>query len=124
MGTATRPGPGSFPFALGLLLAILGLIVLIADLRKRPDLRTRIDALHWRGPLLLTVAISAFSLLITQLGVVVAVATLTLVGALASRESRWRGTLVCIVLFCVASVALFVWALGVHLPVAPFLIGR
>lgn len=124
LGTATRPGPGSFPFALGLLLAVLGLIVLIGDLRKRPELRQRIEEMHWRAPLFLVIAVSAFGLLISRFGVVAAVAALTLLGALASRQSRWGGTLICTLSFCIVSIVLFVWALGVHLPIAPFLIGR
>ena len=124
LGTTTQPGPGFFPLALGLLLAVLGLVVLIGDLRKQPDLRARIEGLDWRGPFFVVAAVLAFGLLLKTFGVIVAVAALSLLGSFASHESRWRGTLVITVLFCIASIVLFVWGLKVQLPIAPFLIGR
>lgn len=36
MGTAARMGPGYFPFWLGIVLALLGAIVLLGSLSRRP----------------------------------------------------------------------------------------
>ncbi len=124
LGTTTQPGPGFFPLALGLMLVVLGLIVLIGDLRKQPDLRARIEGLHWRGPVFVVLAVLSFGLLLKTFGVIVAVAALSLLGSFASQESRWRGTVVITAVFCITSVVLFVWGLKVQLPIAPFLIGR
>lgn len=123
LGSGTRPGPGFFPFILGLILVGLGAIILVGDLRKNPEVRASLSLFELRGPFFVLTSVLAFALLITKLGVIVAVAVMTLIGALACRESTWRASIVCAVIFGVTSVVLFRWALSVYLPTAPFILG-
>ena len=54
-GTSARPGPGYFPFGLGILLALLGALVLFKALTLESEGGDPIGDIAWR-PLLIIVA--------------------------------------------------------------------
>ena len=49
-GTSARPGPGYFPFGLGVLLALLGAVVLFKSLSIETEGGDPVGAIPW-GPL-------------------------------------------------------------------------
>jgi len=114
-GTSARMGPGYFPTVLGSMLALFG-VVSVGRSFIRPG--EAIGAFAWRPLLLVLGAVVLFGLLLPVAGVLVALPSLIVVGALASRNSRLDPTsaaaLVGIVAFC---VIVFVKGLGLPMPI-------
>lgn len=118
IGSAQRMGPGYFPSALGGLLTVLGLIIAIKGLaRAAPDVR--IERFHF-GPLAIVLGgVALFGLLLRPAGLVLALLALIGVSAYASHEFRLR-EVVPLAAFLVALVlAVFIWGLGMVIPVWP-----
>src|SRR3954453_22697795 len=116
LGGLHRIGPGLFPTLVGSLLVGLGLIVAAPALVLEGSPIERIQA----RPLLVSlVAIALFGVALQWLGVVAAIAVLVLVGAYASRDVRILQVLALAVFLIVFSVAIFVWLLGLPLPLWP-----
>jgi hypothetical protein len=118
MGTTARMGPGYFPTALGILLAVIGLIILVkSSIAAQGDEIGRVD-----GWLLLRILLSvaAFALLLNPLGLVLAAMTVVLVAAWAGHEFRLGEALINAVVLALLSYLLFVWGLGQTMPVWPW----
>jgi hypothetical protein len=118
MGSAQRMGPGYFPTLLGGLLAVLGLVIAIKGLaRPAPD--GDIERFHF-GPLLIVLgAVTLFGLLLRPAGLVVALLALIGVSAYASHEFRLRAVVPLAIALVVLVLAVFVWGLGMVIPVWP-----
>jgi putative tricarboxylic transport membrane protein len=110
-------GPGSLPRAAAGI--ILGLGVLIAVIGW---LRDDEAAPRWRlrGPLFLLGAVLVFALLVRTLGLAVATPAAILVGGLASPETRPVEIIVFAVALTVFCIAVFRYALGLPIPIAPW----
>src|SRR3546814_2516850 len=85
MGTAARIGPGYFPFALGLVLAILGAIVLLGSLAKGAT-ETHVEKFDWRITFLVIGSVILYGLILKLLGIYISVFVLVVVSSLASHE--------------------------------------
>lgn len=120
LGTAARMGPGYFPRLLGVLLVGLGALQCLIGLRSRslpgPDW-------HWRPLFILLASVALFILITPWLGLVVAGLALVFVSSAAGREFRWREALIVGATQGIAAAALFVYGLGLPLPVWPTFIG-
>jgi hypothetical protein len=118
MGTAQRMGPGFFPTALGGLLAILGLVVSIVALRSNEP-GGEIERFHF-GPLLIVLgAVALFGLLLRPAGLVTALLVLIGVSAYASHEFRLREIVPLAAFLVLLVLAVFVWGLGLVIPIWP-----
>jgi hypothetical protein len=116
MGNMHRMGPGLFPTLVGALLAGLGSVI---ALRAFAIDGPAVPRFQVRPIILSLVAIALFGLALAHLGLIAAIAALVLVGALASRESRPLETLGLVVVLIAFSVAVFVWVLGLPIPLWP-----
>jgi putative tricarboxylic transport membrane protein len=117
-GAAGGMGPGALPKGLALLLGALGVILLFNSFSGEGLGRWSI-----RGPLFVLGALVLFGLAVRPLGLVVAGPLAIAAAAFGSSEVRWRETLIYglgMTLFC---VALFKFALGLPIPLAPWLVG-
>ncbi|UIF91249.1 tripartite tricarboxylate transporter TctB family protein [Cupriavidus sp. UYPR2.512] len=118
MGTAAKMGPGYFPFLLGLVLALLGAVVLLASLSSggeedhlaRWDLKTLLWILG---------SVVLFGLLLKPLGMVLSVFVLVMVSSMASHEFSWKGALLNAVVLVLISLGAFVYAINLQMPVWP-----
>jgi hypothetical protein len=117
LGDLHRIGPGLFPTLIGSLLVGLGLIVTGRALVLEGP---AIERVHVRPLLVGLVAIVLFALALQWLGIVAAIAVLVLVGAYASRDVRIWQVLALAAFLIVFSVAIFVWLLGLPLPLWPW----
>jgi hypothetical protein len=110
-------GPGSLPRAAAGI--ILGLGALIAGIGW---LRDDEAAPRWRlrGPLFLLGGVLVFALLVRTLGLAVATPAAILVGGLASPETRPVDIVVFAVALTVFCIAVFRYALGLPIPIAPW----
>ena len=120
VGTAARMGPGYFPRLLGVLLVGLGAVQCLIGLRARsqpgPDW-------HWRPLFVLLASVALFILITPWLGLVAAGLVLVFVSSAARRDFRWREALFVGAVQGVVAAALFVYGLGLPLPVWPAFFG-
>jgi len=119
-GNGGGMGPGTLPKGLALLLGVLGLALAIGSFLERG-----LPLGRWsvRGPLLILGALVVFGLAVRPLGLVVAGPLAIVVGAFASSEVRWGETLVFGALMTAFCIGLFKFALGLPIPLAPWLLG-
>jgi hypothetical protein len=116
LGDMHRMGPAMFPTLVGALLAALGLIVALRAFALDGAAVPRFDARPIGVSIL---AIVLFGIALQWLGLIAAVAVLVLVGACAARDVRPLENLALAAALIVFSVAVFVWLLGLPLPLWP-----
>lgn len=121
-GTSARPGPGYFPFGLGILLALLGALVLFKALTLESEGGDPIGDIAWRPLLIIVAAVAVFGLALPRLGLIVTPPLLITLSALAGKEFHWRDVLISSVVLTVGSWALFILGLKLTIPVWPVFI--
>ncbi len=120
LGTLGGMGAGMLPKSLAVLLGLLGaLLVSSAMLEDGPLL----DRWSIRGPVLVLGAVVAFGMAVRPLGLAVAGPLAIVIGGFASDEVRWKETLVFGALITAFCIGLFKFALGLPIPLAPWLLG-
>ena len=116
LGDLHRMGPAMFPTMVGGVLAGLGAVIALRSLVFDGEAVPRFYARPIGVSLF---AIVLFGIALQWLGLVAAVAVLVLVGAYASRDVRPWETLALAAALTVFSVGVFVWLLGLPLPLWP-----
>ena len=119
MGTAAKMGPGYFPFFLGLLMTVLGLLVLVKSLGAKAAIES-IPKFHWRIIALITGSVVLYGILLPTMGFIVAVFVLVFMSASASHEFHWKGTLINATFLVVFTYSVFVLGLKLQFPLLPF----
>jgi putative tricarboxylic transport membrane protein len=120
VGTLGGMGPGMMPKSLAILLGALGAMLAVQSIRARGDV---IERWTLRGPLFVLGAVIAFGSAIRPAGLLVAAPLAIFIGALASKEVRWSETFVFGAIVTAFCIVLFKFALGLPIPLAPWLIG-
>lgn len=132
LGDAARMGPGYFPFMLGILLAIFGVIVTFKATLVETEDGDKVGSWAWRPLFFIIAANLLFGLMLGGLpaikfpsfGLIVAIYALTIVAALAGDEFRFKEVVVLATFLAILSYVAFIWALKLQFPVWPaFLIG-
>jgi hypothetical protein len=115
MGWAIRMGPGYFPTWLGGILIFLGAIITGCSFCIKGE---GIGPWAFRPMFVLTGALALFgvALELLELGLVPALALLTLASGFAHKEVRWLETIVVAVLLTIGCVGLFVYGIGLSYP--------
>lgn len=123
LGSAQRMGPGYFPTVLGGLLAVLGLAITIKGLaREEPG--GDVERFHF-GPLAVVLgAVALFALLLRPAGLVAALLALIVVSAYASHEFSVREVIPLAAFLVLLVLAVFIWGLGMVVPVWPAFMQR
>jgi len=118
MGTAAKMGPGYFPFWLGIVLALLGVLVLWGSLSSKAEedqlARWDIKTLLW-----ILGSVVLFGLLLKPLGMVLSVLVLVLVSSMASHEFSWKGAILNAIILVLISLGAFVYGINLQMPVWP-----
>ena len=118
-GTSAQPGPGYFPFGLGILLALLGAFTLFESLTIDTDDGEPVHAVAWKPMVVIIGAIVLFGLLLPRLGLIIALPVLVVSSALAGDEFHWGEAMLNALILTVASWAIFSWGLSLPLPLWP-----
>jgi len=117
MGTASRMGPGYFPFILGSSLTLLGVLIGVRSLwiAGHP-----MEGYVLRPPVLITGSVLAFAVLVQSLGLVMAILALVAISSFAGSEFRIREMVILYVLLAAMGVGIFVYGLTLPFKVWPF----
>jgi len=120
IGTMGGMGPGMLPKTLAVALAVLSALLVVDGVAEGGPVLER-----WtiRGPLFVLGAVVVFGLAVRPLGLVVAGPLAIVISALASSEVRWKETILVGVVVTAFCIGLFKFALGLPIPLAPWLIG-
>jgi hypothetical protein len=122
-GSSARPGPGYFPFGLGLLMAVLGGMVLFKALTLETSDGDPIGSFAWRPLVLILGSVVLFGALLVPLGLVVALPLLVIFSSLASDEFSWKAAILNAIVLTVGSWAIFVLGLKLSIPMWPTVFG-
>jgi Tripartite tricarboxylate transporter TctB family len=128
-GTLRAMGPGMLPKAVALIVIGLGVIMLIQSLRSAGP---ALERWNWRGLIFIVVGICLFGMVIRgfeigpikvpSLGLIVAGPLMVLVAGRADPETRWKELIIFAILMTLLCGALFKYALGLPIPLAPWLL--
>ncbi|MDA9542585.1 membrane protein [Bradyrhizobium sp. CCBAU 21362] len=120
-GTAARMGPGYFPRLLAIVLAAIGLVVILSAMKPTADGQA---LRNWdlKGLAWITGSVILFGALLFPLGLVGALFVLIMVSSRASPEFTWMGALTNAAVLIALCLAVFVYGLGLQLPVWPSLL--
>lgn len=118
-GVAARPGPGYFPFGLGLLMAVLGGVVLFNSLAVETEDGDPVGAFAWKPLLIIVGSVVIFGALLPRLGMFISLPLLVLMSASASDEFKLKEALINAVILTVGSWAIFIYGLNLTIPLWP-----
>ena len=114
LGSASRMGPGYVPMLLGGALALIGIACVARSFARDGE---PISGFAWKPLAYVTLSTVLFGLLIRGAGVAIALGSLVMLSASASRLFHWPAALAlasALALFC---VFVFIRALGLPIPV-------
>lgn len=116
VGTATSMGPGYVPRGLALLIAVFGLV---QAGRALLSAYAPLPATALRPLLLVGASVAVFALLLRPAGLALTSAAVVIVAGFAAYDVRLRENLLLAIGLAVFSVALFVLALNLPIPIWP-----
>lgn len=118
LGTAARMGPGYFPFMLGLVLMVIGVLVIAASLKGEARGKG-VDKFHW-GPLFWVLgSIVVFGLMLKLTGVLFAGVALVIGSSLGSGEFKLKEIVLLALGLSIFCAAVFVGGLKLPIPMCP-----
>ena len=118
-GSSARPGPGYFPFGLGVLLALLGAAVLFKALTIEVEGGDLIGHIAWKPLLVIAGAVAVFGIALPRLGMVISLPLLILIASLAGDEFHWKDALISCVVLTFGSWVIFILGLNLIIPLWP-----
>ena len=121
-GQSARPGPGYFPFGLGIILAIIGAVILLESLTLEVEGGNKIGPWPLKPGAIILFAVALFGLLLPHLGMAIALPVLIVVSSLAGDEFRWKEVVLNSLILTVGSWAIFIKGLGLTIPLWPLFI--
>ena len=121
MGNPARMGPAFFPFWLGVILFVIGMIIAVGGFRheSRPG-DTEFPKYHWRPILFVLVSVILFGLILRAVGMLIAGFLLVVISSMGNPEKFHTRDVVLLgiglVIFC---ALVFVWGLSLPIPLCP-----
>jgi hypothetical protein len=122
-GASARPGPGYFPFGLGILMALLGGVVLFKALTIETEGGDPVGDFAWRPLGFIVGTVVVFGWALPHLGMVIALPILVIVAALAGDEFHWGEALANAAILTAGSWLIFIQGLKLTIPLWPSFIG-
>ncbi|MBS1176865.1 MAG: rane protein [Proteobacteria bacterium] len=118
-GTSARPGPGYFPFGLGILLAVLGAMVLFKALTIESEGGDPVGDIGWRPLILIVLGVVVFGLALPRLGMILSLPILIMISSLAGDEFKLKEVIINIIVLTIGSWAIFIKGLSLVIPLWP-----
>lgn len=119
-GSSARPGPGYFPFGLGLLTALLGAMVLFKALTIEVEGGDPIGAFAWKPLIIIVGSMVLFGLLLPRLGMFIALPLLVITSALAGDEFHPVEAVINAAIITAFSWLVFIYGLNLTIPLKPW----
>lgn len=118
IGSASRMGPGYFPFWVAVLLLVLGAAIAFSSLNAAASEQALPE---WNLASLLWIlgSTSLFGALLNFAGLVASLLALVVLSSKASHEFKWLGTLVSASVIVLINLIVFVWLLKIEIPTWP-----
>ena len=120
MGTPARMGPAYFPFWLGMILLVLGLIIAVTGFRTHGEKDSHFPTFHWRPILFILGSVVMFGLILKAVGMLIAGFLVVLVASMGNPEKFHTRDVILLgiglVIFC---ALVFVWGLKLPIPLCP-----
>lgn len=118
-GSSARPGPGYFPFGLGMLMAILGAVVLFKALTVETEDGDPVGAFAWKPLIIVLASILFFGWALPRLGMLIALPLLILTSSMAGDEFKLKEALFNACVLTLLSWTVFSKGLGLTIPLLP-----
>ncbi len=118
-GSSARPGPGFFPFGLGILMAILGAMVLFKALVVETEDGEPIGAWAWKPLSTIMAAVGLFGYTLPTLGLAASLPILVTMASLAGDEFHWKDVLINCIVLTIGSWGIFIYGLKLVIPLWP-----
>ncbi|OIQ70191.1 tripartite tricarboxylate transporter TctB family protein [mine drainage metagenome] len=116
VGSLSRMGPGFFPMALGVILALIGVTLLINARNAEPAGEEKSLPPEWRGWICIILSLVAFAVLGTYGGLLPASFAVVFIAALGDRQNSVKAAFYLALSITAVSVVVFWWALQVQFP--------
>jgi hypothetical protein len=116
LGTLERMGPGFFPTALGVILAIVGVAIAVGARFTRYEGELEVLAPEWRGWACIVGALVAFVVLGKFGGLLPATFAIVFISALGDRQNTFMGAVVLGLASVAVAIVVFWWALQLQFP--------
>ena len=103
MGTPARMGPGFFPFYLGVILTILGVVIAFSGLKVHEGDPGKVEPFHWKPIIYVLASIVVFGLVLKIVGMLIAGIILVIGASMGSQDFRLKPVVIlaiCLVIFC------------------------
>lgn len=113
MGTLARMGPGLFPYALGVLLTLIGLALAVVSFFESLD--DEPIKIEWRKATIILGSILVFALLLRPTGIVIATAISTFIATLADQKLNFKKRSLITALVTIITVVIFYYLLNMRL---------
>lgn len=124
IGTTAKMGPGYFPFTLGGMLTVLGLVISLRSLSKGKGGR-KVLSFRVKPVVLVLSSVVLFGLLLRPLGLLVSTVILVIVSSMASDDFKRRDAILNAFVLLAIVLVIFVYFLKFQIPVWPsFLAGQ
>jgi hypothetical protein len=118
-GSSARPGPGYFPFGLGMFLAVLGATTVYQSLTVETPDGDPVGAFAWKPLGIIVGALALFGVLLPWLGMFIALPLLVFTSAMAGDEFHWGEATANAVVLTAGSWCIFIWGLHLTIPLLP-----
>ena len=118
-GNSARPGPGFFPFGLGVLMAILGSVVLFQALVVETENGEPIGPWAFRPLLIVMASVALFGYLLPRLGMALSLPILIVMVSLAGDEFHWKDAVISVLVLTLGSWLIFIKGLSLVIPLWP-----
>jgi hypothetical protein len=122
-GSSARPGPGYFPFGLGIIMAALGGIITFKALVIEVEGGDPIGPWPLKQLFVILGAVILFGFAIPKLGLIISLPLLIIVSSFASGEFRWLEVVINSVVLTLLSWGVFIKGLALTIPIWPTFLG-
>ena len=120
MGTPARMGPAFFPFWLGVILVLLGIVIAVVGYRTQGGADAVFPKFHWIPILYVLGATVLFGIILKPVGMLLAGIVLVFIASYGNPEKvSFKATAVLAVGLVIFCALVFVWGLKLPIPLCP-----
>lgn len=116
MGTGSRMGPGYFPYVLGIMMGVLGLVIIVQAWISEG---APVAKFAWKPLFWVLTAFVIFGLIAKWAGLVIAILLLVVISSYGGHEHKWKEAIISSAILAVCSVGVFVYGLKLPFPIWP-----